>query len=61
MQAAERETYRRVYKGDGTFHCPKIETNRLWKKDDLYFKSMKITGSREGTAKKPRFSLLKYG
>jgi hypothetical protein len=49
-----------VYKGDGTFHYPKIYTNRLLRKGDLYFKSMEITGSRGGTAKKPKFSLLKY-
>jgi hypothetical protein len=61
MRPAERDTYMRVYKGDGTFHYPKIEMNRLRKKDDLYFKSMEITGSREGTAKKLKFSLLKYG
>jgi hypothetical protein len=56
----ERDTYKRVYKGDGTFHYPKIETNRLRRKGELYFKSMEITGSTEGTEKKPKFSLLKY-
>jgi hypothetical protein len=40
MRPAERDTYKRVYKGDGTFHYPKIETNRLRKKGDLYFKAM---------------------
>jgi hypothetical protein len=60
LRPAERDTYKRVYKGDGTFHYPKIEMNRLRRKGELYFKSMEITGSTEGTEKKPKFSLLKY-
>jgi hypothetical protein len=50
----------RVYKDGGTFHNPKIETNRLRRKGELYFKSIEITGSTEGTEKKPKFSLLNY-
>jgi hypothetical protein len=61
MQPAERDTYKRAYKEGGTFHYPKIEANRLRRKGaELYFRPMEVTGSREGTAKKPMCSLLKY-
>jgi hypothetical protein len=49
-----------VYKGGGTFHYPKMKTNRLRRKGELYFKSIEITGSTGGMEKKPKFSLLKY-
>jgi hypothetical protein len=60
MRPAAKDTYKRVYKPDGGFHYPKIEENRLRKKGELYFKAMEVTGSRVGTAKNPKFSLLKY-
>jgi hypothetical protein len=60
MRPAQRDTYKRVYKPDGGFHYPRIDINQLRKKGELYFKSMEVTGSKEGTEKNPKFSLLKY-
>ena len=60
MRPASKDTYKRVYKPNGGFHYPKIEANRLRKKGELYFKSMEVTGSKEGTARSPKFSLLNY-
>ena len=58
MVAAKKDTFKRVYRPDGTFHYPKIESNRLRKKGEMYFKGMELTGSSEGTEKKPKISLL---
>ena len=58
MVPAARDTYRRVYRDDGTYHYPQIASNRLRRKGELYFKSMEITGSNPGTAKEPKFDLL---
>ena len=55
---ASRNTYRRVYRDDGSFHYPALPENILRKKGELYFKSMEITGSSRGTVKDPKFSLL---
>jgi hypothetical protein len=60
MVKAARDTFKRVYKLDGTYHYPKIRANRLRKKGDEYFKNMEVTGSKEGTEKKPKFSLRSY-
>ena len=51
MVEAKRNTYKRVYKNDGsgTFHYPKLPNNILRKKGNDYFESREITGSNEGT------------
>jgi hypothetical protein len=59
MVEATRDSYKRVYRDDGTYHYPQIAENLLRSAGQLYFKSMEITGSNEGTDKKPKFSLLK--
>lgn len=60
MVPAARDTYRRVYRDDGTYHYPQIASNRLRRKGEPYFKSMEITGSNPGTAKEPKFDLLSF-
>jgi hypothetical protein len=60
MRPAKKDTYKRVYKNDGTYHYPKKAANQLRKKGELYFEPMEVTGSSEGTEQKPKFSLLKW-
>lgn len=60
LVAAIKDTFRRVYKKDGSFHYPPILANLLRRKGEFYFRSMEITGSNEGTSKKPKFSLLRF-
>ena len=59
MVTCTKDSYKRVYKDDGTFHYPRIPANMLRKEGEQYFKSLELTGSSEGTAKKPKISLLK--
>ena len=61
MVEAVRDSYKRVYKDDdsGDYHYPRVPDNLLRSAGQLYFKSMEITGSNEGTDKEPKFSLLK--
>lgn len=59
MLPAKRDSYKRVYKEDGTYHHPQIEANKLRTKGQLYFTSLDLKGSSEGTEKKPKCSLLK--
>ena len=59
MVQASKDTYKRVYKPGGSYHYPKIDSNRLRTKGEMYFKSMELTGSSEGTEKYPKMSLLK--
>ena len=44
MVAAKKNSYKRVYRADGTYHYPQIATNILRRKGDLYFKSEELTG-----------------
>jgi hypothetical protein len=60
MQKAKKDSYKRFYQEDGTYHYPKIPENKLRMKGEMYFESMEITGSNEGTATDPKFSLLKH-
>jgi hypothetical protein len=60
LVAAIKDTFRRVYKKDGSFHYPPILANLLRRKGEMYFRSMEITGSNEGTSKKPKYSLLRF-
>ena len=57
---AEKYSFTRVYQDDGTFKYPRIDENQKRFKGKLYFKPMDLTGSLEGTAKKPKCSLLKF-
>ena len=58
MVKAARDSYRRQYKGDGTFHYPNIAGNLLQKKGEEYFSAVELTGSSEGIQKLPKMSLL---
>jgi hypothetical protein len=60
MVKAKKDSYRRVYRNDGTYHYPKIPENILRREGEKYFESWEIQGVSEGTAKNPKFSLLKY-
>ena len=51
MVKATKDSFKGVYKGDGGFHYPKIISNRVRGKGNLYFKACEITGSNEGTEK----------
>ena len=55
---ATKDSYKRVYKDNGTYHYPKIAGNKLRSKGEYYFKSCEITGSSEGTEKDPKLSLI---
>ena len=59
MVKATQDSYKRVYKPDGRYWYPKIPANILRKKGEMYFKSCELTGTNEGTEKKPKISLLK--
>ena len=56
---AKKDTYKRVYRENGTYHYPKIKENRLRVKGNQYFKSFELKGSKEGSKKHPKVSLLK--
>ena len=58
MVEATKNTYKREYKDDGSYHYPKIPENILRVEGEKYFKPCELTGSSEGTAKKPKISLL---
>ena len=59
MVKAKKDSYKRVYKENGSYHYPKLQANLLRKKGELYFASFELTGSKDGTEKKPKISLLK--
>jgi hypothetical protein len=59
-QPAKKDSYKRVYKPDGSFHYPPLPGNILRKKGELYFAPMEIKATSEGTTKEPKFLLLKY-
>ena len=46
MVKAARDSYRRQYKGDGTFHYPKIAGNLLRKKGVEYFTAVELVAAR---------------
>eukprot|EP00978_Attheya_sp_CCMP212_P014882 scaffold38207_cov28-Attheya_sp.AAC.1 len=60
MQKAKKNSYSRVYPNDGTYHYPKDPANILRREGEEYFENWEIQGVSEGTAKNPKFSLLKY-
>ena len=57
---ADRDTFRRVYRDDGTYHYPRNPESRLRIAGQQYFQNWEITGSNEGTPTDRKFSLLKY-
>ena len=57
---AKKNTYKRVYRPDGTFHYPQIEENLIREKDKEYFDNWEITGSREEKNGVKKFSLKKW-
>ena len=44
MVKATKDSYKRVYREDGTYHYPQIEENRLRTKGEMYFRDMGVTG-----------------
>ena len=52
MVKAKKDTYKRVYRENNTYHYPKIAENKLRTKGGLYFQEVELTGSNEGTKKK---------
>ena len=59
MEKAKKDSYKRVYRDDGSYHYPKIAEGLLRVKGQEYFKGVELTGANEGTAKDPKVSLLK--
>ena len=59
MIKAKKDSYKRVYREDGTYHYPKCPQNLLCKAGNYYFEGLELTGSNEGTDKNPKISLLK--
>ena len=57
MLEAKRDTYKRVYWNDGTFHYPKIPKNWLWFRGQNYYASLNVTGSNKGSERNPKFAL----
>ena len=55
--AAKKDSYKRVYRDDGTYHYPRIAENMLRRKGEQYFESWEITGSKEKAGKTPKFPL----
>jgi hypothetical protein len=58
MLPAQKDSYKRVYKPDDSFHYPKIPANLLRKKGEDYFVALDVNGSSSGTEKSPTFSLM---
>ena len=59
MVTATKDSYKRVYRDDGSYHYPKRPENLLRRAGEEYFKPCELTGSSEGTSGKPKMSLLK--
>ena len=60
MLPAKRDSFKRVYKEDDTFSYPYIPENHIHRKGKLYFESLEINATKEGTVKNPKYSLKKY-
>ena len=58
MVEAKKNSWKRVYKEDGTCHYPTDDDkNLLRQKGEMYFKPMEINGYGEGTKQNPKISL----
>ena len=51
MVKADKDTFKRVYRDDGTYYYPIMLENQLRKKGELYFKSCELTISYDRTGK----------
>jgi hypothetical protein len=49
MVKAQKDSYSRVYRPDGTYYYPRIEASLLRKKGEEYFKKVELTGDSNGT------------
>ena len=47
MGTAQKDTYKRVYKDDGSYSYPPRPENLLRKKGNKYFENREVTGSKE--------------
>ena len=47
MVEAQKDSFKRVYRDDGSYHYPKLTKNRLHEKGKEYFENWEITGSKE--------------
>ena len=56
-EPAKKDTYKAVFDDDGKRSHPKIESNKLRVKGELYFRGMEITGVDTGSDKKPKWAL----
>jgi hypothetical protein len=61
LEERQQQCSQSIREGEiGMYHYPKIPESKLHSKGEMYFESMDITGSSEGTAANPKFSLLKH-
>ena len=60
LKTAKKTTYKRVYKKNDKFHYPKLDENESKIEGQPHFVPYELTGSSKGTAKDPKFSLLKH-
>ena len=58
MIKATKDLFKRVYKNDRTYNYSTIISNKVRIKGNLYFKPCEMTGSKEGTEKEPKISLV---
>ena len=52
---AKKNSYKRVYKEDGTYTYPKLDENIKRKEGEEYFKSFDLVGAGEGSKKNQKF------
>jgi hypothetical protein len=57
MNVSSKDSCKRLYRDDGTFHHPNLRANLLQKQGQLYFEDINVSGSNHGTAKDPQYAL----
>ena len=60
MVEAQKDSFERVYRDDGSYHYPKLAENRLREKGKEYFENWEITGSREMHKLTRKFALTAW-
>ena len=60
MVEAQKDSFKRVYRDDGSYHYPKLPENRLREKGKEYFENWEITGSKEMHKKTRKFALTAW-
>lgn len=60
MVKAKKNSYKRVYRDDGTYHYPTDPNNILRKKGEEYFENWEITGSKDELKGNSKFALTKW-